>query len=75
MTAESLNRYLSNTERGIGMLVGLDLRDLDRQIQTAYVSYLAFLNTCSQHLGFPTHEEFQSFNSSDMIPPFPHPTS
>ncbi len=75
MTAEGLNRYLRSIEGGIGVLVGLDLSELDRQVQTAYISYLALLNTCSQHLGFPTHEELQSFNSSDMVPSPPHPTS
>jgi hypothetical protein len=72
MTAEALNRYLRNIEGGIGVLVGLDLGELDQQVQTAYISYLAFLNTCSQQLGFPTYEELQSFNSSDMIPSPPH---
>lgn len=72
MTAEGLNRYLRSIEGRIGMLVGLDLSELDQQVQTAYVSYLAFLNTCSQHLGFPTHEELQSFNSSDVMPSVPH---
>jgi hypothetical protein len=57
------------------MLVGLDLNELDRQIQTASISYLAFLNTCSQHLGFPMHEELQSHNSSDMVHSLAHPTS
>lgn len=75
MTAESLNRYLRSIEGGISMLVGLDLGELDRQIQTAYVSYLACLNTCSQYLGFPMQEDLQNFNSSDMVPPPPHRAS
>ncbi len=68
MTAEGLNRYLKSIEGGIGMLVGLDLRELGRQVQTAYVSYIAFINTCSQRFGFPTEEELRKFNSSEMLP-------
>jgi hypothetical protein len=68
MTAEGLNRYLKSIEGGIGMLVGLDLRELGRRVQTAYVSYIAFIHTCSQRFGFPTEEELRKFNSSEMLP-------
>jgi hypothetical protein len=68
MAAEGLNRYLRNIEGGIAMTTELDLSALDQQIQTAYVSYIAFINTCSQRFGFPSEEELKEFNSSEMLP-------
>ncbi len=68
MTAEGLNRYLSNIEGGIAMTTELDLSMLDQEIQTAFVSYLGFIGTCSQRFGFPSEEELKEFNSSEMLP-------
>jgi hypothetical protein len=67
MTAEGLNRYLRNIEGGIAMTTELDLSTLDQEIQTAFVSYIAFINTCSQKFGFPAEEELREFNNSEML--------
>jgi hypothetical protein len=68
MTAEGLNRFLRDNDGVITMTTELDLTRLDQEIQTAFVSYIAFLNTCSQKLGFPPENELEEFNKSEMLP-------
>lgn len=67
MTAESLSRFLREVDGGAAFTAELDLSVLDQEIQTAFVYYLGFINTCSQKLGFPAEEELEEFNNSEML--------
>ena len=68
MTVEGLNKFLRYIEGGIAMTTELDLSVLDQEIQTAYISYIAFINTCYERFGFPSEEELREFNNSEMLP-------
>ncbi len=72
MSVDGLFRFLKEVNGVTVFTTELDLSDLDQEIQSAYVYYLQFIILCSQNLGFPTEEELQRFNSSDMLtaPPF-----
>ncbi len=67
MTSPGLDRFLSNVECGIAFSTNLDLSGLDMEIQTAYSSYLEFINLCSDKLDFPPEEELKVFRNSEML--------
>ncbi len=71
MTSPGLDRILSNVEGRIAFSTNLDLSGLDMEIQTAYASYLEFINLCSDKLDFPAKEELSKFNGSEMLSAVP----
>jgi hypothetical protein len=74
MSADSLFRFLEEVNGVTVFTTELDLSDLDQEIQSAYVYYLQFIILYSQNLSFPTEEELQRFNSSDMLSALPFST-
>ena len=67
MSADSLFRFLEDANGATAFTTKLDLSTLDKEIQTAYVYYLQFINLCAEQLGFPAEEELQTFSSSEML--------
>ncbi len=67
MSADSLFSFLEEANGATAFTTKLDLNELDKEIQTAYVYYLQFISLCAEKLGFPAEEELQMFTIAEMF--------
>jgi hypothetical protein len=67
MTADSIDRFISEVNAGSVFTAELDLSALNQEIQTAFAYYLIFITICSEKLGFPAQEELKEFTHSDIV--------
>jgi hypothetical protein len=58
-----LNRFTHESNGSLFFSLEHDLHTLESILQMAYIWYVAFLNTCNEHFGFPPNEDLKGYNA------------